>query len=73
VLLITEPRAPPKYTILFPALKLKLLPDMLTVDPTAPVKGENEFIIGLCAVLSTVSRMLTIKKGNQAKFFIFLL
>ena len=38
----------PKYTILFSGIELKLVPEIVTVDPTVPDLGANEVIVG-CA------------------------
>src|SRR3972149_5008295 len=40
----------PKHTMLFAAVELKPLPVIVMTSPTGPERGENESIVGVCAL-----------------------
>jgi hypothetical protein len=66
VALVTVALMPPMYTILAEAVGLKLLPEMVTEDPTGPLAGEKELMTGW-AVICKVARHI---KKETRYFFI---
>jgi len=61
----------PTYTILLPAIGLKLVPVTVTVVPTGPLPGENEVMVGTCAV-AFIEKARVRKAAEKASTKVFI-